>query len=948
MTCGSNALNQLFGISAYANIAPDANGLYNYPTAGSIVGAMIAGSAISNRLDTSDCVKRYSSCLKRDDVCGSDFELCTSNREFKKQKIFCESTLARCMDAGKIELFGRTDTSLDPMGSGCAENNRTGCSRVKIMIDEGAELADVNSVKSCYKVADNCILKTCSRNPYACIEATKRQQLCAADQIEQATEDSPAICQENHDEILGEPVNKTDIAKLLKINCRETVGANRACFMTANDGKIPKSADLKDEYKIEETYADIMNGSGTIRGRWGNDSMKAQIDQLRTKFNAKTKTRCQETIVNCAMRNCGMGSGLACYNIAAAGTNASNATVDIMKAKDSIKSGCEVIINNDAACIYEAAKFDDEMGVLDFSATSVFDKVFTSPSATDGPADPTTAVAMLNLKLAQSFSPTAMADMTKSCQNAAKACVREKCGSDFVNCYRARNDVYSSISDSGSASFDKSMNKAGGVLDRTIVVGLCMDTIKTNSTCEELLKAEVYSKTNTAVSNGGAAWGNATSVHDGWLGVGKTTVNSQVLAVTTLDGICQADGGAVDNELPPTANCGTTVAYNDDNDLDDNNKPKSKTAAYNTPATIATEYAYSVSLAANQIFQDVVNTFEAEAQAIYKSKLTQQQALCYAANNDNGIMGKNDLGSTYAWARLKSKKVPAEYGVKGLQDSQFVASNEIYGSFCRVRVDLRADNEKTIKKMLEDNAGWSKAFFAAGDSFTCGSWIPSDELEKMSEEVANAKTRTNKDGDLTGGQKWTVAGVSLLTGVGGLLGMNALQEKTGLGGLLGTKDKTGRDALNGDQRAALADAKTCVDTYKKTTLNKTPPAPVKDTPMVNAVAAANGVSKIGAITVSDNESADSLAGRCQMVINQLNNAVDKGNSTTKLITNIVGSGIGATIGGVTTAQIMKASNRSEWSAAQQEWYNNVGQHIKCYVGTEDIGSYGDILGITVE
>ena len=85
LQCPATAIHQLFGINNIASLADmNAAGEYVYPTDGSILGTMIAAAAINNRLNTQDCVRRYTNCLKRDDICGADFELCTSNNEFKR------------------------------------------------------------------------------------------------------------------------------------------------------------------------------------------------------------------------------------------------------------------------------------------------------------------------------------------------------------------------------------------------------------------------------------------------------------------------------------------------------------------------------------------------------------------------------------------------------------------------------------------------------------------------------------------------------------------------------------------------------------------------------------------------------------------------------------------------------------------------------------------------
>ena len=70
--------------------------------------------------------------------------------------------------------------------------------------------------------------------------------------------------------------------------------------------------------------------------------------------------------------------------------------------------------------------------------------------------------------------------------------------------------------------------------------------------------------------------------------------------------------------------------------------------------------------------------------------------------------------------------------------------------------------------------------------------------------------------------------------------------------------------------------------------------------------------------------------------------------------------LGPTIGAVTTGALggflfnkatrdIQASNLSSAEkAAYEEWMNNVGRHIKCYIGTDEAGEYGDILSVSME
>ena len=46
---------------------------------------------------------------------------------------------------------------------------------------------------------------------------------------------------------------------------------------------------------------------------------------------------------------------------------------------------------------------------------------------------------------------------------------------------------------------------------------------------------------------------------------------------------------------------------------------------------------------------------------------------------------------------------------------------------------------------------------------------------------------------------------------------------------------------------------------------------------------------------------------------------------------------------------IQASNLSAAEkAAYEEWMDSVGQHIKCYIGTDEAGEYGDVLSVSME
>lgn len=928
MQCKTSGVNSLFGTSnqtAFSN--KNSAGEYVYPTAGSVLGQMIGAAYVNNRYDTSTCVKKYVGCLKKDDVCGSDFELCTSNTEFQTQKIFCESTIARCENAGKTELFGSTNTAANP----------TATSRLGVMISEGAALAAVNAVATCYKVADQCILQACAKNPYECKEGTLHTLVDAAGNTFIA---DPTSSTTNPYTTDSGAVNKTEIAGFLKNACYDTIGANKFCYATfIGNGVMPTNAQLRDEDNKDTIYSDAYSSRM-------NDSMKSKIDDLIESFDKKTKQKCQDTITSCAMRSCAGGSGAACYASAFASTNTIKGVTNPTTLAD-IKYGCEAVVNNDAYCKYSVATFQSATGILDFLSGSLFDVLFTAADDTTATnPDAVGAVATLNSRLSLSYNQSSLDNMKKQCQAIATGCVKSMCGTDYANCYRNRTDVYSTLTNTGDNSFDKSMNKVGGVLDHTVILGLCLNTVKNNPVCEEHIKAEAARR--TAGTGTADSWGTGvTDTRTGWLGAGTFGATATGDTIQDVD----ADGNLL---------C-TTGASN----AGDSGRCDDSSGRYIYPRMVS-ESAYNIAQTERSVFNDLVYDLEVEAQAKYNAKLTKQQNMCMS-NNEGGIIGSRENGSTFMWVKLKNSKVPSNYAMNGLKNNQFVASNDIYGSFCRVRVTLQSD-DKYIQDAINSGKDWSTAYFATGDTFTCGSWIPSSELEAISKKFASSQTDTNSNGDLKKGQKWAVAGTTILGAIGGGVATNYLQNKTGLGGLLKSTN-----APSGEDNKSIAYADACiksVDAYLNNVGKTKESATAAYNDILNAVNYAekakvdSGIynnAKTAAMNAQDENTINSAVIQARALSSACNNikaniAIDtntaKGSgfneNKTRLIADAAGAVVGGTVLGIGTAQVMKSVNRSNFDAEQQAWMNDVGNHIRCYIGSDEVGMYSDIISTEME
>ncbi|MBQ7290087.1 MAG: hypothetical protein IJW84_04310 [Alphaproteobacteria bacterium] len=747
--CQSAGVQSLFGtsnVSALSNVATkNAYGEiteYTYPTSGSVLGQMISAAAISNMYDTSSCVRRYSSCLRKDSVCGADFELCTTNSEFKKQAVFCDSTLARCAADGKLELFGNAAATSSTVP--------TASSRVGEMIAEGAALAAVNAVSTCYKVADQCILNACGANPYKCYENATVETTNLVEAINNGTPvtelaDATAT------------ISKSNIASYIKNSCLDTIGSNKYCYATfIGDGQMPTSSQLRDEDNQEEVY-DLAYGARM------NSGMRAKITDLVNKFDTRAKEKCIETMSSCAMRTCGGGAGAACY-AQVFGANEKSINNDYTRAE--IKTGCAAVVNSDPNCQY-AAQNPTATGTYNYTFTQAdaFDTLF--PEYDDGAeSDPIGVVASLNASLANNYNDAAIAQMKKQCQSVATSCVKSMCGNDYVNCYRNRTDVYSSLTNTGEDSFDKSMNKVGGVLDYTIVLGLCVDTVKNASVCSEHLAIEA-NKLKMANSSSAGSWGTG-SVRTDWIDAGSTT--KMDAALEQVQAVDENGNDLCTNKAGDQGVCYTVDASG---------------TVYDQPVKIAYT-TYIASQAASTLFKDLIYDLEIEAQAKYNAKLTKQQNMCLSSNS-GGILGNKDLGSVFMWAKLKSNKVPANYTSAGLKPNQFVASNDLYGSFCRVRVTLQSD-DKYIQDAINKGADWSTAYFAAGDAFTCGSWIPNDKLEELA-NAAGADARAEAKASQPKLQGWMAALGTLGGGIGGAYLGAGIQDGSVFSGLTGKSKK---------------------------------------------------------------------------------------------------------------------------------------------------------------
>ena len=70
------------------------------------------------------------------------------------------------------------------------------------------------------------------------------------------------------------------------------------------------------------------------------------------------------------------------------------------------------------------------------------------------------------------------------------------------------------------------------------------------------------------------------------------------------------------------------------------------------------------------------------------------------------------------------------------------------------------------------------------------------------------------------------------------------------------------------------------------------------------------------------------------------------------VTTAIGTGVSAAAGGVLTYYATKSIQDAKLDAAEKaaydEWMNEVGNHIRCFIGGDEVGMYGDMISTSME
>lgn len=949
--CSAAGVQQLFGtsaITALSTVASDGYvkddkgnnttevAEYMYPLKNSELNNLIAGAKEGNKLTKEQCVKRYTNCLQRDDVCGENFELCTSDREFKKQAVLCDSTFERCPTDAKRELFGSTTAAASLKPEANSENNYN---RLRTLIEDGRVYAANNAVKTCNKVVTNCFVNACSKNPLRCVEGVSMAQLDSAESLTTGM----AVLGTDASQVDAENQTATDVRKWLKAQCFEAIGSNKSCHMVYRERQIISDQEVKDVDNQEDVF------NSAYADKSVKEVLSARLTDAVKVFDTNAKNACVETIKSCAMRSCGGGLGSVCYKQARSTTiNDNGVHINGDNTYDDIEAGCSAIVNADPNCQYAATASSPDGYTYNYTRNSTFSTLFPEVGSSAQDQDPIGAIGKLNALLATSYNDAAIEKMKKQCRTIALSCVESVCGEDYINCYRNRTDIVAGKGGSGTyntsdSKLDKSMNKVGGVLDYNIVIGLCMNTVKSSSVCEEHLKVATAEWRNSRDDN---SWSKDTSnnqygsVGESWLNANATTTNKVLIGCRASEQSKKGSNLSIfakkdcSDMMPPVNNSCDGVA--------------SFGCTYDEPV-YQEQSEYVLENGATTLFQDLLRDVEMQAQMLYNAKLTKEQNIC-RSNNNGGIMGKGDNGSTFMWVKLNGSKVPGNYPSQGLASNQFTASNDLYGSFCRAKITVQSD-DKDIQNLLEDK---QTAYFAVGDSFTCGSWISDADLRKISDTVGKRavcqegygkwNSETGECDDTKRSTKehiayaWATVAPML---AGGALGVGLTES----GLLAGLTAKS-----NGDN--TQKQNKTLCSKYAAA-------AETADAAQDSNLALAQQYCK--KVYSSSAEECKDIASDKKATATKIKIACDEASDKdtwgtsgkdqglgTRIAVPLATAAVGGALGGGITASVIKQKKENIKNEAAQKWMDEIGEHIQCYLGTDELGTYGDVVSIELD
>jgi hypothetical protein len=342
----------------------------------------------TNSLTEEVCQKQAIRCLEKEGVCGEFFESCTTISEFNMQKGLCNDTFTKCTEKGRIKLFdlpGTTSsiggklTSLVPQCKSSATTTENKCgefndanSNLYNRMMKGLDYALKNAETTCSKIANNCFVSACEKNPLMCQTDTDKYDLKnAACKLIDGSECSDGITPK----------------KVVRNNCLSIIGNNSACKL-----------------QFGETDSDDVFDS--VMGKYFLD-FKGSLSNMIIEFSNNAKVQCTSAIQQCISQGCGGGNGLVCYQLTG-GKNATQAAIE-----KQIGTSCNGLDKTNLACAYYA-----KIDTVNNKITSLVGE----------------AANKYAVELNSSFNETTAKKMEVACLAATNSCVQEKCGDNYFGC----------------------------------------------------------------------------------------------------------------------------------------------------------------------------------------------------------------------------------------------------------------------------------------------------------------------------------------------------------------------------------------------------------------------------------------------------------------------------------------------------------------------------------
>jgi hypothetical protein len=723
--------------------------------------ATCESGGLPERLNSQRCITRYDSCLRGENVCGENFELCYNLKQFNKARIMCQDYLAQCPADAIKALFGNSVTTSDDFSAA----NRMMCdgesvlvrrtfspalqdiavagdSRIDIAIKEGKNWAAANSVKTCNAEADKCIRTACQNSPQKCISVGGFSDIDATEMVNIITSGETNL-RMNASMLYTWMTNMawddSNVKNYLKEQCRDTIGANEWCFMVTN-GKPAKESDLVDSFNIDEVYQDIMYSGVGARFKMN----QAKIKEWAAGATKSSLEECKLALTNCAINACGEGSKPRCYGLAKEGN-----TVSIKnRAGADIEGQCKNLIENNQYC--KDVFLDKNTGV----AGDVWRAVWTD--------DAMGAIVGLDTELQTLYNEQAVAEMRTSCQAQTEKCVINECGDDFSRCFVSSVNVgnFQNKSIVGGVVSGKAFS---GGFDMAMARDLCILDVKKIADCNDYFDVQ-YAKQSTGAS--ADSWGTSSNTRNAWLGAASASEDTTCRPSRTYMTLVDEFGNSTDPTLRVSAAIRNCAAQE------------------------------------RSIFEGLLSDIGRRAQSVLERKANDAKDACEA----KGVSGR------YTWANLAVLS-----GWNGAAYTKKSASTSaLFGGFCEAEIPItftdisvQYDDKEIMVEMSKLSSCNKSVYKPVGSTYECGEGI-SDfcyaSIDQKIEEASKVCTTRGQTGCLdvlTWGQK--NPGVSgLLAGLGG----GALGA---LGGLMaGNAIGNSQTKMGADEQAELSSCNACI------------------------------------------------------------------------------------------------------------------------------------------